>query len=224
VRAAPRSIGLGSIEGETTQAGELRAIVVGALGAYARDEAVVAEALARFDAGQVSGDLANAIVAITMQQGRLGDLETCEQRRENATSPQDEQRYLFAPASSGDPAVVLDTFARAFSTVRTQDAPYLVGALIRNREAGPQVWKLMTERWDEADELFPEGSNVAMVAGVMTFGLTGNSRSKFENSRNESGESWSATGRTILGPHGPSRGASRALQSVAGYDLRGLSH
>jgi puromycin-sensitive aminopeptidase len=163
-------LGWDPVKGETTQAGELRAIVVGALGAYGRDEAVISEALARFDAEKVSGDLANAIVAITMQQGRMGDLETCEQRRLGATNPQDEQRYLFAPASSSDPAVVIDAFERSFTTVRTQDAPYLVGTLVRNRDAGPQIWKLMSERWDEAEELFPDGSNVAMVGGVVTFG------------------------------------------------------
>jgi hypothetical protein len=169
-----KRLGWDPLKGETTQAGELRAIMVGALGIYGRDQSVVAEALARFDDEKVSGDLADAIVAITMQQDRPGDPEACEKRREAATNPQDEQRYLFAPASSTNPAVVVDAFERAFTTVRTQDAPYLVRALMRNRGAGPKVWKMMTDRWDEADALFPDGSNVAMVAGVMTFGAHGN--------------------------------------------------
>jgi puromycin-sensitive aminopeptidase len=168
-----KRLGWDPVKGETTQAGELRAIVIAALGTYAHDAAVVAEALARFDAEKVRGDLADAIVAITMQQDRPGDPQTCEERRAAATNPQDEQRYLFAPANSSNPAVVLDAFERAFTTVRTQDAPYLVGTLMRNRGAGPQVWRLMTQRWDEADELFPDGSNVAMVAGVLTFGAHG---------------------------------------------------
>jgi puromycin-sensitive aminopeptidase len=154
------------VVGEATQAGELRAIVISTLGAVGHDAAVIAEATARFDAGAVSGDLANAVVSITMLQHRDGDPETCEQRREAATNPQDEQRYLFAPASSSDPAVLRDTFERCFSTIRTQDAPYLIGSMIRSRVAGPQIWRSMTDRWSEAIGRFPPGSPAAMAAGL----------------------------------------------------------
>ncbi len=163
-------LGWEPVEGESTQAGELRATVVAALGTLGRDEAVIAEATRRFDAGDVVGDLANAIVSITMRQDRPGDPATCEARREAAATPQDEQRYLFAPAASSNPGVVMDAFERAFTTVRTQDAPYLVGALMRNRVGGPAVWRAMTERWTQAIELFPAGSPVAMVTGLHTFG------------------------------------------------------
>jgi hypothetical protein len=141
------------------------------LGTHGRDHAVVAEATSRFDADAVSGDTANAIVSITMRQNRPGDPATCEQRRESAANPQEEQRYLFAPASSGDPEVLTATLERAFSTVRTQDAPYLIGTLIRNRVAGPQIWKAATERWDEAVQRFPAGSPVAIAMGVSSLVL-----------------------------------------------------
>jgi puromycin-sensitive aminopeptidase len=162
-------LGWERVEGESTQAGQLRAVAVAELGLYGCDESVIAEATRRFDAGEVVGDLANAIVSITMRQGRPGDPATCEARREAATNPQDEQRYLFAPAASSDPAVVADAFERAFTTVRTQDAPYLVGALLRNRVSGPSIWRSVTQRWAEAVDRFPDGSPVAMVAGVLTF-------------------------------------------------------
>jgi puromycin-sensitive aminopeptidase len=159
-------LGWDPVEGESTQAGELRAIVISILGAVGHDAQVIAEATARFDAGAVSGDLANAIVSITMLQQRPGDPEICEQRREAATNPQDEQRYLFAPASSSDPAVLQEAFEHCFTTIRTQDAPYLVGALMRSRVAGPQIWRAMTKRWSEAIERFPAGSPVAMASGL----------------------------------------------------------
>ncbi|HUX04851.1 MAG TPA: M1 family metallopeptidase [Acidimicrobiales bacterium] len=162
-------LGWEPVDGESSQAGELRAMIIGALGTYGRDGAVIDEALARFDAGRVSGDLADAIVSITMRQQRPGDVTVCEQRRATASNPQEEQRYLFAPASSGDLGVALDALARAFGEVRTQDAPYLIGALIRDRATGPQIWRAMTERWDEALEKFPIGSPAAMVPGVSTF-------------------------------------------------------
>ena len=166
-------LGWEPVDGESTQAGELRAIVISVLGAVGHDAAVIAEAMARFDSGAVSGDLANAIVSITMLQQRPGDPETCEQRREAATNPQDEQRYLFAPASSSDPAVLLDAFERCFTTVRTQDAPYLIGSMIRSRVAGPQIWRSMTNRWSDAIELFPAGSPAAMASGLSSLVTNG---------------------------------------------------
>jgi puromycin-sensitive aminopeptidase len=162
-------LGWGPVEGESSQARELRAKVIDVLGTFGRDAGIIVEATSRFDTGEVSGDLANAIVAITMHQSRPGDEEVCRQRCQGATTPQDQQRYLFAPASSRDPEMVLRTLERAFTEVRTQDAPYLIGALIRNRTAGPRVWRAVTERWAQAVERFPVGSPVAIVAGVLTF-------------------------------------------------------
>jgi puromycin-sensitive aminopeptidase len=162
-------LGWDPVPGESAQAGELRAVIVGALGLYGRDAGVIKEATTRFDDGRVTGDLADPIVSITMRQNRPGDPETCEVRRETASTPQDEQRYLYAPASSADPAVVLAAYERAFTTVRTQDAPYLLRSLVRNREAGPQVWRATTSRWDEAVERFPERTPVAIIAGTLAF-------------------------------------------------------
>jgi puromycin-sensitive aminopeptidase len=147
----------------------LRATVINVLGTFGRDEAIMAEAASRFDAGSLHGDLADAIVAITMHQQRVGDVAVCEQRRASAATPQDEQRYLFAPAGTDDVDVAMESFGRAYGDVRTQDAPYLIGALVRNRVSGPVVWRAMSERWAEAIERFPVGSAVAMAAGVVTF-------------------------------------------------------
>ncbi len=154
--------------GESEQAGELRGLALELLGTIGKDPAVIAEATARFDAGAVRGDLAQPIVSITVRQNRAGDLEECERRRLAAATPQEEQRYLFAQALFPDAKVARATFERAFDDVRTQDAPYLIGTLIRNPFVGAEIWERMAERFDEAIERFPAGSPAAMVAGVET--------------------------------------------------------
>ena len=154
---------------ESSQAGELRAMIIAALGHQGRDTAVIEEALRRFDDNEVSGDLADAIVSITMSQGRPGDVETCRERRQSAPTPQEEQRYLFAPAGSSDATVIMATLERAFDDVRTQDAPYLISVLMRSRVAGEAVWQRVSERLDEALEKFPQMGIAQMVAGVITF-------------------------------------------------------
>ena len=105
-----------------------------------------------------------------MSCGRPGDVATCDERRQRATSPQEERRYLLAPADSPDVAVVLAHLDRALDgDVRTQDAPILVATLMRNRKAGPQVWRAVTQRWDELVERFAERAHVLMVTAVATF-------------------------------------------------------
>ena len=162
-------LGWDPIAGETTQAGEMRALALRLLGTLGRDEAIADEAAARFDAGDLSGDLADAIVAITMHQNRPGDAARCDERRRAATTPQEEQRYLFAPVSSRDADVVLGAFEAAFTDVRTQDAPYLIRGLLTNLVAGREVWQRLRARWDEALAKFPETSHAPMASGVESF-------------------------------------------------------
>lgn len=154
---------------ESSQASELRPLVISALGHQGRDREVVAEATQRFDRGDVSGNLAGAVVSITMAQGRPGDDATCEERRAAASSPQEEQRYLFASADSGDARVPLAAFERAFGEVRTQDAPYLVGTLIRNRDSGPAVWRLAAARQSDAVQRFASIAISGYYGGIARF-------------------------------------------------------
>ncbi|HEY7931822.1 MAG TPA: M1 family metallopeptidase [Acidimicrobiales bacterium] len=156
-------------DGESAQASELRASVVSVLGHQGRDADVIAEAVRRFDANEVSGDLANAVVAITLAQGREGDDLVCAERRRTASSPQEEQRYLFELANSGSDEVVLAALEDAFTEVRTQDAPYFIGALMRSRDVGPEVWRRTSVRQSEAIERFPSIAFDRMYGGAASF-------------------------------------------------------
>jgi puromycin-sensitive aminopeptidase len=200
-------------DGETTQAMELRGMAIRELGTVGRDDSVIAEALTRFDAGRVSGDVADAIVAITMRQGRPGDIATCESRRKEAATPQDEQRYLFAPSESPLLETILDTFERAFSELRTQDAPYVVGSLMRNRPAGPRVWRALTARWNEALERFPgDGPRCNGLLGVHLR----RSRTRRRGTplpREQSGAGRTAAARSDPRRHGSPRGSCGAEPS-----------
>ena len=69
------------------------------------------------------------------------------------------QRHLLANLATA-------LFERCFDDVRTQDAPYLVGALVRNRHVGPEIWRLLTKHWDEALDRFAVGRAAFAVVGV----------------------------------------------------------
>jgi puromycin-sensitive aminopeptidase len=154
--------------GESEQAGELRGMVVEMLGIYGHDSDVVAEALRRFDANEVSGDLARAIVMIAADQHRTGTSAILDERRKSATTPQDEQRYLFALAGIPSEAVALETLEKCLSEFRSQDAPFLMGAMVANRSIGEFVWRWITERWDQLTEHFIPDMHAMMLGGVVT--------------------------------------------------------
>jgi len=154
--------------GESEQAGELRGMVVEMLGIYGHDSDVIAEALRRFDANEVSGDLARALVMIAADQHRPGTSAILDERRKSATTPQDEQRYLFALAGIPSEAVALETLEKCLSEFRSQDAPFLMGAMVANRSIGEFVWRWITERWGQLTEHFIPDMHAMMLGGVVT--------------------------------------------------------
>jgi puromycin-sensitive aminopeptidase len=154
--------------GESEQAAQLRALSIELLGVVGQEPAVIAEALRRFDAGDVVGDLATPIARVTAHQDRDGDVEVFERRRREAPTPQEEQLYLFAPAANPNPQRARALFERCFTDVRTQDGAYVIAALIANRVSGPEIWRAFSERLDEAVARFPATGPSAAAASVAT--------------------------------------------------------
>jgi puromycin-sensitive aminopeptidase len=52
------------------------------------------------------------------------------------------------------------------SDVRTQNAPYLLGTCIANRDNGAAAWAAVRDRWDELNERFPSNSIARMLNGI----------------------------------------------------------
>jgi puromycin-sensitive aminopeptidase len=154
-------LGWDPVAGETEHAGKLRGQFIESLGTVGREPGVITEALKRFDANQVRGDLAAPIVRITADQNRDGDIATLDARRTSASNPQDEQLYLFAPSLIPDPTKAATLLDACFSTIRNQDAPFVIMAMMSNRTTGLSVWRAYTARLAEALEKFPSGTVAA---------------------------------------------------------------
>jgi puromycin-sensitive aminopeptidase len=103
---------------------------------------------------------------VVADQLRPGDYEVILERYRTPSTPQDEQRYLFALAAFPDPSLTDRTFDLAMSEVRTQNAPYLVGRLLAERVGGPAAWQRLKDHWDEALARFPVNSHSRMLEGV----------------------------------------------------------
>ena len=154
----------------------LRALLLQAVGTLGRDEAVRAEARRRFEralAGGPSGevtplppDLEGAVLHTVADQGSAADYDTMLERYRHPATPQQELRYLTALAGFPDTGLATRTFELARTEVRTQNAPYLVGALLANRAGGPAVWEALKAHWDELLERFPANSHSRMLDSV----------------------------------------------------------
>ena len=162
-------LGWDAADGEDTLTPQLRSIVLGTLGTIGGDEAIRAEAVTRFEASNLDGDLARAILRIVAIQDRPGDYEIFLERYRHAANPQEEQRYLWGLADFGSEKTALDAAAKSFSELRNQDAAILLGLLSRHRQTGPRVWSYFTGRWDEAMEKFPPSTHVRLTIGVPYF-------------------------------------------------------
>ncbi len=162
-------LGWDARSGESELTPQLRAVVLGTLGTVCAHEAIRVEALKRFDANEVSGNLANAILRIVSSQDRPGDYETFLERYRNAGTPQDEQRYLFGLNGFSEERVALDAAGKCFGEIRNQDASSLLGVLASNAKTGPSVWRFMASRWDEVLEKFPPNTLSYATRGIVTF-------------------------------------------------------
>ena len=154
-------------DGELTA--QLRAIVIAALGGFGEDPAVRAEAVRRYEAGELEGDLAQSILRVVATQDRPGDYEAFLEHYRTAATPQEQLRYLIALGSFNEERVALDAAAKAFSEFRTQDAPLMLPLWTRNEVTGPAVWRYLSSRWEEATARFPVNAHTRMAGGVTTF-------------------------------------------------------
>ena len=148
---------------------QLRATLLTTLGVVANDAAIVEESLRRFEANELGSDLARPILRVVAHQNRPGDYEVFLDRYKNASTPQDEQRYLLSLGDFTDPDTVRDVTQRCYSEFRSQDGPLVLATLTTNAVAGPSVWRTVTSRWDDGFASFPESLIVRTVMGIPTF-------------------------------------------------------
>jgi puromycin-sensitive aminopeptidase len=168
-----RSLGWDPAPEDTERTPTLRALLWSTLGTIGADPAAAEEADRRFAASPAAGgstsidaDIESAVLGIVARRARPGDYEAMLARYRDPATPQEELRYLSALADFDDEALCRRTFDLALGEVRSQNAPYLVRALLENRTGGPAVWHLLVTNWSEVLERFPVNSHSRMLGGV----------------------------------------------------------
>jgi puromycin-sensitive aminopeptidase len=165
-------LGWDPIPGEPERLGTLRARLLLALGTLGADPDVRAEAARRHatyleNRSAIAPDLVTAVVTVLAQSGGEGEYTTLLDRFRQATTPQDEVRYLYALAASEVEALLRRTLDMSLSgEVRTQDAPYVIGTILGSRTGYRLASNFITEHWEAILSRFPDNSIPRMLEGI----------------------------------------------------------
>jgi puromycin-sensitive aminopeptidase len=167
LRPATERLGWEPAEGEPDLTRALRGQLVQSLAVLGADPETIAQVREIELDGEGDPQLLQAAVEAVAAEGTADDLERYWQRYRAATTPQEEERYLFATARFPG-AAEIDRILEASMTdeVRTQDAPYLLARSTTNRDHGPTVWRYIADHWGEMGDRFASSNIIGLVSGI----------------------------------------------------------
>ena len=175
-RIGPAVTALGWVprSGESEGTKQLRGELIGAQGKLGNDLAIQDRAAElyqayRNDATAVDPNVVPALVAILAHTGDATRYDEFNERFRTATTPQEERRYLFSLAGFQPKALLERALARTISgDIRTQDAPFLVTAILGNVYGRELAWAFVKTNWEKMDQLFPKQGLRRMCGGIVS--------------------------------------------------------
>ncbi len=177
------NLGLGPDPDDTDQDRQLRGELVKALGVVANDPEIQEEskrtfAMGRRDPELVDTSLMAAAVHVVASCGDETDFEDFLTAWKQASTPQEELRYLGALAEFPDPDLVARMYDLVLDgEIRSQNGPLLLRQAMMNRHAGRQTWDFVSENWDRLVDRFATALVVRMLEGLTALSTEADQRS-----------------------------------------------
>jgi puromycin-sensitive aminopeptidase len=166
VRPTLDDLGWTPFAGENDLRAKLRGLLLGMLAVLGNDRTAQAECRRLLDEGGDPELVATATTAVAAV-GSDADYDRFVQSFRSATTPQVQLRFLYALAEFPEQAQIDRTIDFAFSgEVKSMNAPFLLHRCIANRWNGERAWQSVRQRWDEANEKFPNNTIVRMIDPV----------------------------------------------------------
>jgi puromycin-sensitive aminopeptidase len=169
---AAKAVGWSAQAGENDLTRQLRSELIGAFGRLGNDQATQAHAAELYAASRkepaaVDPNLFPALVSILAFTGDAARYDEFAARFQSAATPQEERRYLFSLAMFRQPSLLERTLAKTLNgEIRTQDAPFMVSAVMSNVYGREQGWRFMKSNWDVLDRRFPKQGLRRMCGGI----------------------------------------------------------
>lgn len=173
VKPAVTHLGWDPQPGESDLARQLRGDLLGVLGRFGNDSATQQEAMERYqryrkDPSTADSNVVPALVAILAHTGDEARYDEFLALYRTASTPQEERRYLFSLASFQHKELLARTLARTINgEIRTQDAPFIVGAMLMSVYSRELTWDFVKANWDHMDRLFPKQGLRRMCGGIV---------------------------------------------------------
>lgn len=173
VAPAVHELGWTPKAGESDLLRQLRGELIGALGKLGNDPDTQEQAVERYQQyrtkpATVDPNIIPALVSILAHTGDATCYEEFSERYRTATTPQEERRYLFSLAAYQSPTLLARTLARTINgEIRTQDAPFIVSAVLGNVYGRELAWNFVKTNWDHMDRLFPKQGLRRMCGGIV---------------------------------------------------------
>jgi puromycin-sensitive aminopeptidase len=120
-----------------------------------------------FASSHTDASVRAAAIAILAHTGDEARYDDYLKRYRSAGTPQEEQRFLLSLALFRPEPLVARTLALALSgEVRTQDAPFLVRALMYGTHSREQAWAFVQANWERMSRDFPTTGLRRLCEGV----------------------------------------------------------
>src|SRR5262245_26815233 len=171
VGPAARRLGWTPRPGEDERTRQLRGDLLRAVGVLGNDEEIQGQARElysryRGDEHAVDPNVLPAVIAILARAGGDAYAEFRERFR-HARSPQEEQRYLYALAAFRQPELVTQTLQHTLDgEIRSQDAPYVVRAILASVWGRGLAWEFVKSHWETMRRVYPPSAFRRLFDGV----------------------------------------------------------
>lgn len=151
---------------------QLRGLILATLGTIGGDQAVVEEAqklYAKHLDGQatVEPDVLGALVSILAYHGDEKRYDQFEKAFAAGSSPQEQDRYMYALAAFREQKLLQRTLAKTLNgEIKSQNAPFVVRGVMLNPWGRTVGWHFVRDNWEQVRSLFPSAIITRMVEGV----------------------------------------------------------
>ena len=145
---------------------EVRGVLVSLLGGPG-EHAPTRERVRELDGDrQMDMSLQQAVIDVIAATATPAEHRAYEQRWRDASTPQEELRYLNALVDVDDPTLFAHVLDLAGTQVRTQNAPYLLRRAIAHPSLGAAAWDYVSQNWEQLTARFPSNSLPRMLEGI----------------------------------------------------------
>ena len=152
---------------------QLRGDLIRALGTLGNAEETQQRAIHDYDLeratpGLVDPNVLSALISISAFTGDEARYNEFVERFHSAATPQEERHYLYALAAFKARPLLRRTLEKTMTNeIRTQDAPFLLLALLNNVYGREDAWQFIKQNWDYLDRTFPKNGLRRMCGGIV---------------------------------------------------------